>query len=127
MENDPNYDKFLCFDITSRKSFDFLIENHVKDFKHGRGILLGLKNDLDNHREVSVAEAKELAYRLGCSYVEVNSKSGNVDRPFVYFLKKLIKIRVFNYQERERKYLEELKFDTKALREKEQQVVCSLQ
>jgi hypothetical protein len=127
VHGDKENDKFLCFDITSRKSFDAVLERHMGGFKYGRGLLIGLKGDLDHRREVSVEEAKELAFQLGISYVEVNSKSGNVDRPFVSFLKKLVKIRLFNHQERERKYLEELKFDVKGLREKESQLVCLLQ
>lgn len=123
VHNEEGFDKFLCFDVTRRDSFDFLL---TKSFEYGRGILIGMKSDLENDRQVDKETAREFAAKLGISYVEISSKEGRVDKPFVLFLKKLIKIRLFRHEEREREYLKNLKFDMKAVREKENIVVCNV-
>ncbi|MHA1263791.1 MAG: Rab family GTPase [Candidatus Helarchaeota archaeon] len=77
----------LVFDITSRSSFENL-PNWKNDLGEFAGtipfIVVGNKVDLENLREVSTAEAQQLAIQLGAlTYFETSAKTGfGVDNAF---------------------------------------------
>ncbi|MCW8470781.1 hypothetical protein OQJ19_08970 [Fluoribacter gormanii] len=72
----------LCFDISSRESFNnlkfwyhdvFRYNEHNPQF---RFLFVGLKGDTDSERQVSKQEAKELAASFHTVYVETSAKEG---------------------------------------------------
>lgn len=77
-----NADAFIMvFDITNRESFNKIktlyLENYMISGKMRAreqvNIIVGAKTDLNDNRVVSYEEARELAYELNASYVEVSS------------------------------------------------------
>ena len=68
----------LVFAINDKNSFDLIpkiIENIIK-LKHDKAfpmILVGNKQDLDNNREVSYEEAKQLADSWNIEYIETST------------------------------------------------------
>eukprot|EP00128_Syssomonas_multiformis_P001709 Colp12_sorted_trinity150504_noHs@22062 len=80
---------FLCvYSITSRQSFDEIQTFHqqilrVKDKDEFPVILVGNKSDLENDRQVSTQEGKDLAKQLKVSFLETSAKQRlNVDKVF---------------------------------------------
>ena len=78
----------ICYDITSRSSF-MSVEGWHKDLMKVAPqdisvAVVGNKCDLDDERDVSVDEGKELAEKLGAIHYEVSAKTGiNVTELFV--------------------------------------------
>ena len=77
----------LCFDITSRDSFDNL-ETHLAKARNNSSdapiFVVGLKADLGETRKVSVEEAEQFSKYNNCvSYTEASAKTGaNVEKLF---------------------------------------------
>ena len=74
----------LVFDLTNKETFDLVTYWHEcmkKNNKSNIGkILFGNKNDLEDKREVTYEEGKELANSIGCDYYEGSAMSGeNID------------------------------------------------
>ena len=74
----------LVFDLTNKETFDLVTYWHEcmkKNNKSSIGkILFGNKNDLEDKREVTYEEGKELANSIGCDYYEGSAMSGeNID------------------------------------------------
>jgi small GTP-binding protein len=85
----------LMYDITELSSFSHLSDwlNVVNGSKKKFPILLvGSKSDLENNREISVDEAKEVSRLFGLnSYIECSSKTGeNVNKSFELLTKLMI-------------------------------------
>ncbi|KAM9999675.1 hypothetical protein ACTFIZ_008126 [Dictyostelium cf. discoideum] len=78
----------LVYSITSRSSFDqiqFFREQIIRvlDSDDVPIMMIGNKSDLDNERQVSYQEGKDLAHRLGMSFMEVSAKSrANIEEVF---------------------------------------------
>ncbi|XP_047453872.1 ras-related protein Rab-42b isoform X2 [Mugil cephalus] len=80
----------LVFDMTSRDSFDHIIDWHAEVRERVQPhtvlfVLVGQKSDRDAHgeRAVSREEAEKLAGQLGMPYVEASAKTGeNVRESF---------------------------------------------
>merc|ERR1712007_65636 len=81
----------IVFDVTDRVSFDSVprwreavATNASKDLPY---CIVGAKEDLRCQREVTEAEAVELAADLGAEYFEVSAKSNtNVAQPFYHLI-----------------------------------------
>lgn len=77
----------LVFDVTNRESFDN-VRQWVADVRRFGGdqlpmVLVGNKCDCDAQRQVTDAEAADLAAALGCKYVRASAKDNcNVDAAF---------------------------------------------
>ena len=85
----------VVFDLTRRKSFDWLNE-WLKQVYINCGkishILVGNKIDLPD-REVTMNEAEKYASSKGLSYIETSAKTGdNVERMFTYLANQILKI-----------------------------------
>jgi GTPase SAR1 family protein len=70
----------LCFDITSRSSWDLLpviceIIQRVKAVEYPLMIICGTKGDLDQERVVTVQEARDLAKKFKIEYIETSALS----------------------------------------------------
>ena len=95
-----NADAFiLVFDITNRESFNKIktlyLENYMISGKMRAreqvNIIVGAKTDLNDTRIVSYEEARELAYELNASYVEVSSAiNTNMNAVFDNIMESLI-------------------------------------
>ncbi|KAM9983540.1 hypothetical protein ACTFIY_000277 [Dictyostelium cf. discoideum] len=78
----------LVYSVTSRSSFDqvqFFREqiNRVLDRDDVPIMMIGNKSDLDNERQVTFQEGKDLARCLGMSFMEVSAKTRlNVEEVF---------------------------------------------
>ncbi|CAI2381158.1 unnamed protein product [Moneuplotes crassus] len=77
----------LMYDITNRDSFDNLnewIEHLNTTCKEPISMILcGTKSDLEDSRQVSTEEGKELANTLGVTFFEISSKDNqNIDELF---------------------------------------------
>ena len=86
----------LCvYSITSRSSFDAITSFRdnvlrVKNEDHVPMILVGTKCDLEDKRQVSVAEAQELATSFGCPFFETSAKARiNVDGAFYQLVREI--------------------------------------
>ncbi len=85
----------LVFSIASRASFDriralrdFVLR--VKDAENVPIVFVGNKCDMEDQREVSVAETKELALSLGVPCFETSAKTGhNVQHAFIEVVRML--------------------------------------
>jgi len=69
----------LCYDVTNRCSFE-RIESWLDQYRDittpkNTIILVGNKKDQESDREVTVAEAKELADKLNASFFETSAKN----------------------------------------------------
>jgi Ras-related protein Rab-1A len=95
-----NADAFiLVFDITNRESFNKIktlyLENYMISGKMRAreqvNIIVGAKTDLSDTRVVSYEEARELAFELNASYVEVSSAiNTNLNAVFDTIMESLI-------------------------------------
>ncbi|KAN0008713.1 hypothetical protein ACTFIU_009442 [Dictyostelium citrinum] len=78
----------LVYAITSRSSFDQVLYFReqilrVLDRDDVPIMMIGNKSDLVNERQISYQEGKELAQRLGMSFMEVSAKTrSNIDQVF---------------------------------------------
>ena len=86
----------MCYDISNRNSFNF--DGYLKIIKNFNKVILekcvfvlvGLKSDLDNKREVSFEEGLNFANKLNIFFIECSSKSGeNVHDILTYIIKEL--------------------------------------
>lgn len=73
----------VCFDLTSRKSFDN-VTKWVEDVRHERGddvviVLVGNKSDLaTSQRQVTAQDAEPLREELGAAfYIETSTRAGH--------------------------------------------------
>jgi small GTP-binding protein domain len=78
----------LCYDITSKISFNKMIEIHEDIVTHyGQGslfIVAGLKSDLEEERKVDFVYAKEWAASRGYPHFECSAKNNeNIDNIFL--------------------------------------------
>ena len=85
----------FIYDITSKESFTNVNKWMELAFSNNRmsvaNFLVGNKKDLEEKREVSVEEAKELAYLKKLLYLETSAKNNsNVEKAFEYMSYKLI-------------------------------------
>ncbi|KAF9474348.1 ras-like protein 1 [Pholiota conissans] len=77
----------LVYSIISRNSF-LLMDTYHEQIVERKGqsfpmIIVGTKCDLEQKRQVSVSEARDVAARFGCNFIETSAKNGiNVDEPF---------------------------------------------
>ncbi|KAJ3100787.1 Ras GTPase ras2, partial [Phlyctochytrium bullatum] len=98
----------LVFSITSRSTFERILRFkdqivRVKDAENIPMILVGNKCDKHQEREVSPQEAKHIADRMGCSYIETSAKTCfNVEKAF-YNVVRLIRRSGEGNMPRERK------------------------
>ncbi|KAH3760826.1 phosphoribosylpyrophosphate synthetase [Pelomyxa schiedti] len=89
----------LGYSITSRSSFDEVRTFHeqilrVKDVPDYPKVLVAGKCDLNNDRQVSIAEGMELAKALRCQFFEVSAKTGiNVEQVFASLTKQAYEAR----------------------------------
>mmetsp|Transcript_21929 Transcript_21929/g.40007 ORF Transcript_21929/g.40007 Transcript_21929/m.40007 type:complete len:176 (+) Transcript_21929:4418-4945(+) len=89
----------VVYSVTDRSSFE-AVEGWVKIIQlhsyNALTFIVGNKSDCQD-RQVTFEEAKELADRVGLSYIEVSAKTGaNVDIAFKLMLTTLIKIEEAN-------------------------------
>lgn len=89
----------IVYSVASRSSFEAVTNFRdqvlrVKDEDHYPMIILGNKCDLENEREVPVAEGRELAKQLGVPFLETSAKARiNVEEAFYEVVRE---IRKFN-------------------------------
>ena len=89
----------IVYSVASRSSFEAVTNFRdqvlrVKDEDHYPMIILGNKCDLENEREVPVAEGRELAKQLGAPFLETSAKARiNVEEAFYEVVRE---IRKFN-------------------------------
>ncbi|KAF2771478.1 ras-like protein [Teratosphaeria nubilosa] len=87
----------LVYSITSRQSFEEIVTFQqqilrVKDKDYFPIIVVGNKCDLENEREVSTEEGKQLARSFGCKFIETSAKSRiNVDNAFYDIVREIRK------------------------------------
>jgi len=71
---------FIMFDIADAISFSVVRHLHKEARRYGPAkqglVLVGLKTDLDSHRQVSSADARALAEELNMRYLECSSRTG---------------------------------------------------
>ncbi|KAJ1846958.1 GTP-binding protein [Coemansia sp. RSA 2703] len=95
---DPNYagatDVYvIAFSVAYRKSFDIakVVRDKILDISGVESVamvLVGNKSDLKADRQVSKAEAEELARSFNCPYVETSAKENqNIEELFVKSVK----------------------------------------
>lgn len=91
---------FLCvYAINSRTSFEEISQFYqqilrVKDKDYFPIIIVANKCDLENERQVSTQEGRDLAKQFGCKFIETSAKSKyNVDEAFFSLVRE---IRRFN-------------------------------
>eukprot|EP00002_Diphylleia_rotans_P022614 TRINITY_DN442_c0_g3_i1.p1 TRINITY_DN442_c0_g3~~TRINITY_DN442_c0_g3_i1.p1 ORF type:complete len:188 (+),score=45.87 TRINITY_DN442_c0_g3_i1:82-645(+) len=87
---------FLCvYSITSRSSFDEVSSFRdqilrVKDADQVPLVIVGNKSDLENERQVSTAEGRELAKSVGCPFMETSAKTRvNVEECFFELVREI--------------------------------------
>ncbi|KAK9711865.1 RAS1 protein [Basidiobolus ranarum] len=89
----------LIYSITSRNSFEEISTFHqqilrVKDRDYFPIIVVANKSDLENERQVSTQEGRDLAKQFGCRFIETSAKQRiNVDEAFYNIVRE---IRRFN-------------------------------
>jgi small GTP-binding protein len=96
----------VCFDITSDNSFKN-IPTHIRLIhQHSREnviiLLVGLKSDLGERREVSYSQGRAIADELGVAYFEVSAKNDyNVEESFCFAAKLCFKKYSLDYSKLE--------------------------
>jgi GTPase KRas protein len=87
----------LVYDITSRTSFEEILKfrEHilrVKDKDQVPTVLVGNKCDLNEDRQVTTVEGKELAKSYQCPFFEVSAKTReNIDESFFQLVREIRK------------------------------------
>jgi GTPase KRas len=87
----------FTFSITCRSSFDEICSFRedilrVKDKDHVPMVLIGNKCDLEHERQVTTAEAKDLAKSFGCPFYETSAKARiNVENAFYQLVREIRK------------------------------------
>eukprot|EP00158_Paraphelidium_tribonemae_P001931 Partr_v1_DN24968_c0_g1_i2_m45465 putative related RAS viral (r-ras) oncogene homolog len=91
---------FLCvYSITNRNSFEEITTFHqqilrVKDKDYFPIIIVANKCDLENERQVSIQEGRDLTKQFGCKFIETSAKQKiNVEEAFFNLVRE---IRKFN-------------------------------
>lgn len=77
----------LIFDLTDKKTFDnlpqWINDINANGSSESEIVIVGNKMDLIDSRQIKKEEAEKYALSIGCSYLEVSSKTGfNVDLLF---------------------------------------------
>eukprot|EP01117_Protostelium_nocturnum_P001230 TRINITY_DN11552_c0_g1_i1.p1 TRINITY_DN11552_c0_g1~~TRINITY_DN11552_c0_g1_i1.p1 ORF type:complete len:112 (-),score=15.41 TRINITY_DN11552_c0_g1_i1:86-421(-) len=81
------------FAINSRETFNGIVSSRgliesIKGYSDFPSVLCGNKCDLEDDRQISVAEAEELAKKFGCRYFETSAKDDiGVKEPFEYVVR----------------------------------------
>ena len=89
----------LVFAINDEESFKALINkrDRILQIKNGKVcpiLLVGNKQDLDNERKINYSQAKELANKWGCEYIETSAETNfNCKEAFEILAKKIIQIK----------------------------------
>jgi len=70
----------IVYDITNKQSYQN-VDKWIDDVRDERGedvviMLVGNKNDLNNHRQVTMMEGEEKAKKLNVMFMETSAKSG---------------------------------------------------
>ena len=100
----------IVYDICRQKSFEN-VDKWIDDFKSKADedaviLLIGNKNDLDEKREVSKAEAEIMAQKNKFAFMETSAKdNNNVNKAFETLLNEIVKI----YKNKNQEYIEENK------------------
>ncbi|KAI3633376.1 hypothetical protein MIR68_006468 [Amoeboaphelidium protococcarum] len=96
---------FLCvYSITSRNSFEEISTFHqqilrVKDKDYFPIIIVANKCDLENERQVSSQEGRDLAKKFQCKFIESSAKSKiNVDEAFFSLVREIRRFNKDNQQ-----------------------------
>ncbi|KAH7704563.1 Ras-related protein R-Ras2 [Aphelenchoides avenae] len=116
----------LVFSLTSRESLEYVrtLQRHIdrlKDRDHFPMILVGNKCDLVDERQISKAEAEDVAQQLRIPYIECSAKHRlNIDQAF-HDLVRLVR----RFQALERQMLADEDETDRAYRKKRKQ--CSIQ
>jgi len=85
----------LVYSIDSRQSFNELEIFYqqilrMKDSESFPMIIVGTKCDLEYNRQVPASEARSLARRLGCAFIETSAKERiNVDEAFIALVREI--------------------------------------
>ncbi|ORY06176.1 ras-domain-containing protein [Basidiobolus meristosporus CBS 931.73] len=85
----------LVYSITSRNSFEEISTFHqqilrVKDRDYFPIIVVANKSDLENERQVSTQEGRDLAKQFGCRFIETSAKQRiNVDEAFYNIVREI--------------------------------------
>ncbi|XP_077994969.1 ras-like protein RAS2 [Glandiceps talaboti] len=92
----------IVYSITDRGSFEKAkmfqsLLHQVRKTKDVPIVLVGNKNDLKNKRRVSLAEGRELAFQIGCSFYEVSGLKGvdNVKKVFHDIVRQIRSVKDF--------------------------------
>eukprot|EP01102_Stenamoeba_stenopodia_P014386 TRINITY_DN476_c0_g1_i3.p1 TRINITY_DN476_c0_g1~~TRINITY_DN476_c0_g1_i3.p1 ORF type:complete len:209 (+),score=49.07 TRINITY_DN476_c0_g1_i3:371-997(+) len=87
----------LCYAITNRDTFDEVKALHeqvlmAKDSDYVPIVIVGTKCDLEHQRKVSQVEAKTLADKWGCAWLETSAKARiNVEEAFFSVVREIRK------------------------------------
>ena len=78
----------IVFDVTKRSTFikvqDWLNEARANGHQNINFLLVGNKCDMSADREITVTEAKDLAFSEGFNYIETSARtSTNVEQAFL--------------------------------------------
>lgn len=91
----------LVFAINARSSFEemqvcYLTQTYVQQIHRAKDsdmvpmVLVGNKSDLERERQVTILEAREIARRLGCEYVETSARTGlNVENSYCSLVRQI--------------------------------------
>ena len=96
----------LVFAINDEKSFNTLKYKRDRIIRIKNGIvcpilLVGNKQDLDNQRKINYSQAKELANKWGCEYIETSAETNfNCKEAFEILAKKIIQIKINDLKKR---------------------------
>ena len=89
----------LVFAINDSESFELLKGKHERVLKGKHGVkcpivLVGNKQDLENERKVTHAEAKQLADSWGVEYIETSAKTNfNCKEAFEKLAQKIVELK----------------------------------
>ena len=103
----------MCYDITDKKSFEFLKETYGKELELYRNekpdcvfVLVGTKLDLQTtKREVSREEGQKYAKEHGFRFMEVSSQTGENVKELFYITVDVMLQKIVNREVGEEYYL----------------------